>query len=189
MIAKEDGRRGRGDARKLQLIEGALAVLARDGFAGLTHRSVAQEAGVPLASASYHFDGIDDLALSALLHANQQLVEALETIDDDRSIEALATLLADDLEGRAGLYFAYYELYLLAARKPELRDQATAWLDMLTQRYAPNVHGARLDGLQATIEGLCLHAVVRDQAPSAAQLAEALHASWPEVTRAPAAPD
>jgi DNA-binding transcriptional regulator YbjK len=175
-----DGRRARGEARRAALVQAALVVLERDGVGGLTHRAIADEAGVSLASASYHFKGIDDLILTALLGANEELVDDLARQTAPPSLHGLAECLAADLRDRRRLFVAYYELYLHAARKPELRGPAMAWLDLLTDHYAPALAGKERDAFQATIEGLCLHAIVRGESPSAADLAAALELTWPQ---------
>lgn len=116
-------------------------MVERDGLAGLTHRAVAAEAGVPLASASYHFAGIDDLAQAALRRANDALVEAVAADGRPASPEGLAELLAEDVARHPGRLVAEYELYLLALRRPELRPEALAWLDVVADRYAPGLRG------------------------------------------------
>ncbi len=46
-------------------------MLVEEGFSALTHRAVANRAGVPLASTTYYFSSVDDLAEQALRHATQ----------------------------------------------------------------------------------------------------------------------
>jgi DNA-binding transcriptional regulator YbjK len=173
-----DGRRARGEARRQELINAALRLLAREGSSALTHRAIAEEAGVPLASASYHFAGIDDLILTALKQADDELLATFERETQPPTIGGLAELLAVDLRDHRHLYLAYYEFYLRAARKPELRAAATAWLDLVTDHYAPHLNPAERRVFQATIEGLSLHATVHGYAPSADELREALTLVW-----------
>lgn len=47
--------------RKERIVESALAVLARDGVAGITHRAIGEAADVPLGSITYHFKTLDDI--------------------------------------------------------------------------------------------------------------------------------
>jgi TetR/AcrR family transcriptional regulator, regulator of biofilm formation and stress response len=51
----------RGQARRELILAAGVRVVARAGAGAVTHRSVAAEAGVSLASTTYHFRGIDDL--------------------------------------------------------------------------------------------------------------------------------
>jgi TetR/AcrR family transcriptional regulator, regulator of biofilm formation and stress response len=179
MEARIDGRRARGAARRRQLVDAALAVLERDGIAGLTHRAVADQAGVPLASASYHFAGIDDLIVTALLRATDDLAATLRADPADRSLARLAQLLADELHTRRDLLIAEYELYLLAARRPHLRPAALGWLELVADAFAPELEGIERQAFQATIEGICLHALLTDAQPDAADIEATLQVAWP----------
>lgn len=67
-----DGRRQRGDASRRALLAAATTVLVEDGVGSLTHRAVAERAGVPLARVSYHFPKVEDLMVAA---ATQYLEE------------------------------------------------------------------------------------------------------------------
>lgn len=173
-----DGRKARGEARRRQLIDATLEVIARDGLAGLTHRAVAQQAGVPLASASYHFAGIDELAATALDQVTEEMAAALRT-EDEPSLARLAQVLADEVEHRAGLWTAGYELYLLAIRRPHLRERAVAWLDVIADTFAPDLAGPYRQAFQATVEGVSLHALLRDEPYRASEIETMLTLSWP----------
>ncbi|WP_244164897.1 TetR/AcrR family transcriptional regulator [Streptomyces silaceus] len=60
-----DGR-AKGERRRRALIEATVRVIAREGASGVTHRSVAPEAGLPTTATTYCFDGIGDLLAAAL---------------------------------------------------------------------------------------------------------------------------
>jgi DNA-binding transcriptional regulator YbjK len=178
LTATEDGRRARGVARRRQLVDAALVVIARDGIAGLTHRAVATQAGVSLALAGYHFAGIDDLAATALTQATDDLRDALSA-DGDHSVRRLARLLADEREHNRERLIAGYELYLLAIRRPHLRPQALSWLDVMADAFAPDLHGASRQALQATVDGICLHTLLSEHAPDADEVEAMLERAWP----------
>lgn len=55
-----------------RILRGAIAVLARDGVAGLSMRAVATEAGVAVGLANYHFKNKDDLMSAALEHVGRR---------------------------------------------------------------------------------------------------------------------
>lgn len=95
MTEKLDGRRVRGEVRKQQLIDAALAVLGRDDLAGLTDGGGCRRGRCPLASASYHFDGIKQLVEAALQPVTDDLITTLPTDAKDRTVAHLAQLLAD----------------------------------------------------------------------------------------------
>lgn len=60
-----DGRRQRGDNSRRGILDAASRVIVEDGVAALTHRAVAERAGVPLARVSYHFPKVEDLMVAA----------------------------------------------------------------------------------------------------------------------------
>jgi AcrR family transcriptional regulator len=64
-VAETDGRRQRGDASRRAILDAAAGVILEHGVAAITHRAVAEAAGVPLARVSYHFPRIDDLLVAA----------------------------------------------------------------------------------------------------------------------------
>lgn len=183
MTAKVDGRRARGEARRRELIDAALVVLGREGLAGLTHRAIAQEAGVPLASASYHFAGIDDLIAVAMRRGIEDLARSLAAVPPGGGLGQLADLLAAELNGNRQLLLAEYEAYLYLARRPHQRpDSLLAWLDVLCDTFASELDAAQRRSFQATIEGACLHALFGDAPADPRQIEDTLRLAWPGAT-------
>ncbi|EHN10749.1 Transcriptional regulator TetR family [Patulibacter medicamentivorans] len=176
MSDEPDGRRRRGLERRRQLLDAALVVLERDGAGGLTHRRIAAEAGVPLASASYHFDGIDDLIVSTMLHANEQLRVAADAAAEggQLDVDVLAGMLVDDLVAHRDLIVAEYELYLLAARRPALRAAATAWLETIVAPLIPDADPVQRQLVFAVADGLCLQTLMSDEPPRVDEFAAVL---------------
>lgn len=167
---REDGRRARGRLRRRELIRAALAVLEREGLAGLTHRAVAAEAGVPVASATYHFAGIDDLAVSAILEATEEFVRGVRERSEGASVTGYAAALADELAHHRGRVIAGYELYLLAARRPALRAAATSWTSAGTEGILEGVDPVRRQAFLAAVDEVCLRALLRDAPPDAGDI-------------------
>lgn len=175
MTAAVDGRKARGDKRRAEIIAAALRVIERDGAAGVTHRTVAREAGVPTASTTYHFESIDDLLIATLLScARDMATQVYWMIDHVRShgrnpAGEVAALIAEALGPRRGRTIAEYELYLLAARRPSLRPAARRWLDVLTSmvRHDDEVE---FRVFLAAIDGLLIQGLIDDEPPSAADL-------------------
>jgi DNA-binding transcriptional regulator YbjK len=60
--------RASGKQRRLAIIQATLRVMAREGLRAVSHRAVAAEAGVPLASTTYYFRDLDDLITESFLH-------------------------------------------------------------------------------------------------------------------------
>ncbi|WP_145803399.1 TetR/AcrR family transcriptional regulator [Kribbella amoyensis] len=173
-----DGRRARGALRRTELLKATLSVLERDGAAAVSHRAVAAEAGVSLASTTYHFATLDDLLVEALTWAADDLTAELhERVTElgARPADELARLVEHLLVYRRGRTLAEYELYLLAARRPALREAAAAWLQPLTEiarTFTTNPQKASL--LVAALDGLLLQSLIGarpfDQADVAALL-------------------
>lgn len=174
-------RQARGAARRGALVAAAARVLDRDGFAALSHRSVAAEAGVPLGSTTYYFSGRDELvgaALDAWLSAEEQrlatLVAALAR--RRRSRRSRAELVVEVLVGRdrvadRSALVRYYERFIEAGRlnahRPRLARSRSAYDDLLTDVLtrsgaAPGAIDVRL--LTAVTDGSLLNALI-DGAP------------------------
>ncbi|MGW1340467.1 TetR/AcrR family transcriptional regulator [Kribbella sp. NPDC002412] len=159
-----DGRRRRGELRRGELLRATLAVVERDGVAGVSHRAVAAEADVSVASITYHFPTLDDLLVAALTWAAEDLAAELHGWGSElgaRPADELARLIEHGLDRRRGRTLAVYELYLYAARRPDLREVAGAWLEPLTEiarAFTADPHKARL--LVAALDGLLLQALI-----------------------------
>jgi TetR/AcrR family transcriptional regulator, regulator of biofilm formation and stress response len=120
--------------RREQILEAALRVIGRSGREAVTHRAVAEEAGVPLGSTTYYFDSRDDLLAQALEYvAASETARFGELADDLRSVETpaeLADRLTSELVAAADdrvVYTAEYEIWLEAGRRPELHEAAQSW--------------------------------------------------------------
>lgn len=68
------------------LLEAAKAVLRRNGYAGLSTRDVAAEAGVPLSQIHYHFGSKQGLLLALFEYLNAQLLDRQNAMFADRSL-------------------------------------------------------------------------------------------------------
>jgi DNA-binding transcriptional regulator YbjK len=123
-------------SRREQILEAALRVIGRSGRQAVTHRAVAEEAGVPLGSTTYYFESRDDLLRQALEHVAASEIERYrargEQLRTVKSARELADRLVDDLVAAAEdrvAYIAEYELWLEAGQRPELREAAQSWCD------------------------------------------------------------
>ncbi|CAL9408365.1 TetR/AcrR family transcriptional regulator [Streptomyces sp. enrichment culture] len=152
--------------RRQRIIDAAIRVVGAKGIAGLSHRSVAAEADVPLGSTTYHFATLDDLLVAALRQMTGEgfaaLVAGCAGLDDPDADPAarLAAVMGDWLRGdRAGVELEY-ELYLAALRRPALRPVAAEWaqrvIDVLARRTDPVTARAVL----ALMDGVCLQVLL-----------------------------
>ncbi len=99
--------------RRRDIAEAARRVLAREGYAQLSARKVAAEAGLSLGHITYNFSGMDDVLAEAYHVTSEQLREA--------SMRSLATAASDPLARleaflRAGFTDEFLEFHHLRMR-------------------------------------------------------------------------
>lgn len=163
----QDGRRVRGEQRRARIIAATLAIVERDGVAGVTHRAVAREAGVPASSAVYYFATLDDLLVAALTAAAEdyarQLKEIVESGRDE--IDGIAQMIADAGGTGRRRALAERELTLLAARRPALSAVACHWRDLLADAaHRRTADPIAIQTFVAVADGICAR-VLLDEAP------------------------
>ena len=126
----------RGPARREAILRAAIAVIGEQGPDSLTHRAVAERAGVPLAATTYYFESKDNLLKEAVALAAREEVARIEQLVLDlapRQLTAadwareLAAALAGDVDSDPAQHVAFYELVLEAARRPPLREEVARW--------------------------------------------------------------
>lgn len=181
-----DGRRARGVRRRAELIGATLRVVERDGAAGVTHRTVAKEAGTPTSLATYYFATLDDLLVAALTDVSERYEHMLRAILDRGHDElgGLAELVAaaatDPGRGRA---LAERELSTLAARRPALRGLAHGWRRQVAEigrRYTADP--TAIAALVAAVDGLCASVLLAETPPATEWLRSVLaHAMGADV--------
>src|SRR5256885_4605877 len=114
--------RASGQARRAQLLQAAVEVIANQGIGGASHRAIAKQAGMPLSTTSYFFASLDDLMTAALAvvadRVATRLDESIRTIvqtnmpAEDAIDHLIDTLLGSSSEDVA----AQFEIYLACAR-------------------------------------------------------------------------
>jgi DNA-binding transcriptional regulator YbjK len=149
-------------------------VLEESGFGQVTHRAVAERAGLPLAATTYYFRSRDDLLTQAFGRLVDQ--DLAVTRDQLRPIEAtepaaVAAAVVHALAPRDGAgrdrQLALWELYFQAGRTPSLRPLARRWTDgsheivaefLARGGYPHSPVDVRM--VLATVEGLLVGALV-----------------------------
>ncbi|MFI1527343.1 TetR/AcrR family transcriptional regulator [Streptomyces griseus] len=182
--------------RRERIVDAALRVIAADGLAGLSHRTVAAEADVPLGSTTYHFGSLDELLVAALRRYNDNFVREL------RGSQALAgpggvsgptgpagpdgpagpAGLAEELTRLLGRWFAgergaielEYELYLAALRRPVLRPVAAEWTEEAVELLSRRTDRETARALVALMDGVCLQVLLTGGAFDAPRTREML---------------
>ncbi len=195
--------RPRGAARRDALLDAVLRVVAEVGVDAVTHRRVAEVAGLPLASTTYWFESKEHLLTAALERAAERDIERLRTFLGEAAAPAAAPA-ADPAGDPLGLVvrailgpiedsgqtsrawlLATYALMLEAARRPALREVTMRWTDAYLEALAPLLAVAgsphpQSDAqlLLAAADGLLVEQLVSDDtsdlAPRLRRLADAL---------------
>ncbi|XVX19898.1 TetR/AcrR family transcriptional regulator [Actinomycetota bacterium] len=139
----------KGTSTRLRLLQAAHELLGEEGMGALTHRRVEDRAGVSHGSTTYHF-GTREQLIDALLEFNVERDHALmrrtsEEMVADESLrdlgpEALtwewtrrsvAGMLADTHQR-----LCRYELYLYAARRPEVQEILRRYRNQVVAEHA-----------------------------------------------------
>ncbi|PZG30514.1 TetR family transcriptional regulator [Spongiactinospora gelatinilytica] len=163
-----DGRKARGNKRRAEIIEATLAVIQREGAAGVTHRTVAKEAGITVSLSTYYFATLDDLLVGALTSISESYTARIRHIIDEREdkLRGLAELVAESAGPGRDRALAERELSTLAARRPALRPVARRWRENVAElaRHCTDSPEA-VAALVATCDGLCA-AILLDNVPA-----------------------
>ncbi|ELS52322.1 TetR/AcrR family transcriptional regulator [Streptomyces viridochromogenes] len=153
--------------RRQRIIDAAIRVVGEKGIAGLSHRTVAAEADVPLGSTTYHFKTLDDLLVAALRQANEGFAKVIASRG---GLEDPHTDLAAELAGWMGEWLAgdrtgvelEYELYLAALRRPALRPVAAEWAQDLADQLSRRTDAVTARALVALMDGICLQVLLTE---------------------------
>lgn len=167
-----DGRRRKGQRRRRLLVEAVMRVIERDGVAAVSQRVVAEEAGLPPSAVTYYFPTVDELLTAALTACNDHYIRRLDELaTDPRPLERLAELVVESTDpSRRAYAAAEYELYLMAARRPDMRAEVDRWIIALDTYLAPLVPDpARRAGVSAAVDGLLLRCMCGVGPSSAAE--------------------
>jgi len=133
-----DAHTPRGAARRTALLEAVLTIVAKIGIDAVTHRRVAEEAGLPLASTTYWFESKENLLTAALELAAERDVARLHAYvaelgglsgSIDAVVAAIVEPLDEDLRTSTGSLIATYALLLKATRRPALQTLACDWTE------------------------------------------------------------
>ncbi|MEU5997830.1 TetR family transcriptional regulator [Streptomyces sp. NPDC047197] len=151
--------------RRQRIIEAAIRVVGEKGIGGLSHRSVAAEADVPLGSTTYHFKTLDELMVAAMRQANEGFAKAVTA---SGAFEDARADLAGELAGLLGRWLAgdrtelelEYELYLAALRKPALQPVAAECGEVLAEVLRRRTDPVTAQALVALVDGICLQVLL-----------------------------
>jgi AcrR family transcriptional regulator len=137
------------------LLEAAKTVLRQNGYAGLSTRDVAAEAGVPLSQIHYHFGSKQGLVLALFEYLNTQLLARQQALFGDPSLklseqwEKACDYLDDDIA--SGYVRVLQELIAASWHDAEvakvIRTDLMKWVELIVdvarraQQKAPGALG------------------------------------------------
>lgn len=167
----------KGERRRHALICAAADLLREGGFERVTHRAVAERAGLPLASTTYYFASLDGVIEAAVGHLGAaevaQLRQRVQAVSRRRRhAEAAADLLLDLLAPETGrdTLISRYERYVACARHPSMRDVERRLLrervDAVGEAMARSGRRARVELVTAllyAVDGAVISALVDDR--------------------------
>lgn len=170
-------RQQRGEERRQALIEATLRIIEEEGLEGVTHRRVADAAGVPLAATTYYFSSKEDLMQAAMESLIARDTESLRVIADlvlergsmslEEGIEAIIGWQAELLRSHRMQRFAEFELYLRVARTAPRPDDLPDWPHAFHEVACAALKALGLEdpdreakAMVALVHGLVLHGLV-----------------------------
>lgn len=190
----ENRRRGPNDRdRPARIAEAAIAVIAERGVEGLTHRSVALRAGVPLGSTTYHFATLDDLLGAALRTAAERNTANLRAWDAALPqgadlAAALADLTTTWLTEKRSQTMVEYELYVAALHRPGLRATSAGWDAALAEIFTARTNPTTGRLLAVAVCGALMQGLLTDPPPTHAELEVMFCAALSPAKTSPDAP-
>ena len=149
----------RSNPRRQEILEAAVRLIGEGGVKVVTHRAVAEEAGVALASTTYYFDSKDALVEEAFELVIARSIEYVRRYTASPSEISQAELI-DRMVGFAdaqandphALVLAQYELMLEASRAEYLRPLVHRWTIAYMDGFEHVVRTAGLPRPEQTAE-------------------------------------
>lgn len=137
---------------KARILEAAFQRLAREGYASLSVREIARDAGVNFALINYHFESKDKLVIAVLDEANRRLLERQARMYQSRASVAdkwaqARRFYENDLA--SGFVRVLMELYAASmsneALRAEFQPRMNAWFEVVAQAVRDAVDLHRLE--------------------------------------------
>ena len=176
-------------ARRRQILDAAVTVLATQGWRGLTHRAIDRAAGLPEGSSSAYYRSRNALQAAMAHYVVRQLADDVEALatelaerpgDHDHAVAATSATFRHWLD-ESDLLTARLELTLAAARDDDLaaqlrdsRQGLTTIVDDILVRGGHANTGAVSATIVAAVDGVLIAALLRPATQRARFVADSL---------------
>lgn len=124
-----------GKARRAEILGATVELIYERGISAVTHRAVAERAGVRPSAPSYFFPSIDELIVEAFRSIMTDMVAELEGLsaqieaEDMTREQAVDAYIAHAVAASARYDKLQFEAYIFADQKPALRDEVERTLN------------------------------------------------------------
>jgi AcrR family transcriptional regulator len=149
----------RQNPRRREILEAALRIIGEGGVNSVTHRAVAEEAGVSLASTTYYFDSKSALIEEALELMIARSIECVREhtgsppkISRTELVNRIVAFADAQINDPNALLTAQYELMLEAGRAEYLRPLTRRWTVAYMDGFRHLVESAGLRRPKAAAE-------------------------------------
>lgn len=151
-------------ARRRAIAEAAAKLLLEEGTERVTHRKVAEEAGVPLGATTQYFSSIAELKRAGYELIAQGVLDGYRKLLDDFAASsgdsrALTRIiwgyLEDDAETRADM-----ALYAAAVKDPTLRELTQRGYRLMSDELAFRLDARRARAIGVLFDGLLVQKVI-----------------------------
>lgn len=162
--------RASGRARRAALLDAAVEVIAEQGVAGATHRSIAARAGMSTSTTSYFFSSLDQLVAAALHVVGERIVQRVDAVTAQvadtglsprESIDRFVDAVMSEPDADTA---AQFEIYLECRRRPQLQPTAHRIMASIERGAEASLRaldierpGERAPMVVALLDGLALH--------------------------------
>lgn len=155
------------EGRRRQIVRAAAELIPEVGLAKLTHRIVAQRAGVSLGATTRYFAGLDELRKAALAEMAALLEEDLASTrallnSEGCTPESLTRDISEFLAQRE-LVRITIELTVAANADPTLRPLANLWAEGIVELLTPTLGPVVARGIVLIMDGATTHASLNDE--------------------------
>lgn len=152
----------RDPGRRDRIIDAAVECVAELGVAKTTHRAVAERCGVPVGSVTYYFSGLEELLLEVFARYVRRVADYVgarfnQDVDRAGAIDAVVALIHEDFQIDPDVHLLGYELYALAARRPQFRSLQTEVIDIGLNALERHFGKDAARAINAYIEGVSEH--------------------------------